>query len=36
MMTSLTGDFPALKSDEPGATAEPGTDRIRRIGSLAG
>jgi twitching motility protein PilJ len=36
MMTSLTGEFPALKPDEPPAAAEPGADRIRRIGSLAG
>ena len=36
MMTGLTGDFPALKPDEPPAAAEPGADRIRRIGSLAG
>ncbi len=36
MMTGLTGEFPALKPDEPPAAAEPGTDRIRRIGSLAG
>ena len=36
MMTGLTGEFPALKPDEPPAVAEPGADRIRRIGSLAG
>jgi hypothetical protein len=36
MMTGLTGEYPALRSEEPAAAVEPGTDRIRRIGSLAG
>jgi hypothetical protein len=36
MMTSLSGEFPSLKPDEPPAAAEPGTDRIRRVGNLAG
>jgi hypothetical protein len=36
MMKGLTGEFPALKPDESPAAAEPGADRIRRVGSLAG
>jgi hypothetical protein len=36
MMKSLTGEFPALTPEEPPAAAEPGTDRIRRVGRLAG
>jgi twitching motility protein PilJ len=36
MLRSLTGEYPALKPDDPSAQAEDGTDRIRRVGSLAG
>jgi hypothetical protein len=36
MMRSLTGEYPALKPEDPSAQAEDGADRIRRVGSLAG
>jgi twitching motility protein PilJ len=36
MMTGLSGEFPVLQSEEPPAPAGTGTERIRRIGSLAG
>jgi len=36
MMTGLSGEFPVLRSEEPPAPAGTGTERIRRIGSLAG
>jgi twitching motility protein PilJ len=36
MMSSLSGEYPALRPDEPSSQAEGGTDRIRRVGSRAG
>jgi twitching motility protein PilJ len=36
MMSSLSGEYPAIKPDEPPAQVEGGTERIRRVGNLAG
>jgi twitching motility protein PilJ len=36
MLTSMTGEYPIMKPEDPVAAAESGTDRVRRTGSLAG
>ncbi|HEX9206729.1 MAG TPA: methyl-accepting chemotaxis protein [Steroidobacteraceae bacterium] len=37
MAASITGEFPVLRADEaPPAASDAGSDRVRRIGSLAG